>query len=80
MGIIYTMFIFNINLIMIEIILNEVDKRHASSGGHCGISPVELCRILGKKYSEIKEHLNQLHSENRIKVRMGINSLLLFKS
>lgn len=65
---------------MLEAILKEVDKKHVSSGGHCGISPIELTKNLEVDYAIIKEPLNELHAKGLIKVRNGINSLLLFKA
>lgn len=64
---------------MDQLILNEVDKRHDESGGHCGLSPVELCRLIGKDYSEVKGSLNRMNSEGKFKVRKGIHGYLLFK-
>lgn len=76
----YTVFIFSINLRMDELILREIEKRHNESGGHCGLMAVELCRNIGKDYSEVKGTLNRLNSEGKFKVRKGIHGYLLFKN
>lgn len=64
---------------MKERILSEVNKKHNSSGGKCGLTPIELCRILEVSYAEIKEYLNDMHFNKELRVRKGINSFLLFK-
>jgi predicted transcriptional regulator len=63
-----------------KLILSEIDKRDRASGGKCGISPIEICQNLGVSYSEIKETLNELNQQQKINVRRGINSFLIFKA
>jgi len=65
---------------MTKLILDEINKKHKSSGGKCGLTPIQLCNNIGLSYTEIKETLNDLHQNNKIKVRYGVNSFLLFKA
>ena len=65
---------------MLENILKEVEKKHVSSGGHCGLSTIQLTENMNVTYGDIKELLNKMHSDKLIRVRNGINSYLLFKA
>ncbi|RDY57569.1 hypothetical protein [Flagellimonas nanhaiensis] len=60
-------------------ILEIIDKKHKSSNGHCGVSPVALKFGIEAGYKSIAEQLNYLHENNMILVRNGINGYLLFK-
>jgi hypothetical protein len=61
-------------------ILDQVDLYHTKTGGKCGLTPVNLSFKIGRPYSELKTHLNELYSEKKINVRKGINHYLLFKA
>lgn len=64
---------------MKEKVLYEIEKKHKSSGGKCGsllISLIQSCEI---SYEELRDCLNSLYAENKIKVREGINGKLIFK-
>lgn len=62
-----------------EKILNIINDNHNKTGGYSGLKPVELKLKLNIEYRQIRDVLNWLYENNKIKVRKGINSHLLFK-
>lgn len=61
-----------------ESILKCVEQKSKSSGGNCGITAPELARELGVEFSQVRTPLNNLVKSNGIRVRHGINGLLIF--
>jgi len=55
-----------------------IKSKHDSSGGKCGIYIPEILNALKTDYQTLKPFLSELSVEKKIRVRKGINGLLLF--
>lgn len=58
-------------------ILNILNKKHADTGGHCGIYFPCLRSMVGCSESTLRAELNALFKENLIEVREGIHGKLI---
>lgn len=64
---------------IIDQIKNEIEHKHKSSNGKCGLYIVELCDKIELDYNTIRPHLESLYKEKFFTVKEGINGKLLFK-
>ena len=62
-----------------EIIMALVRQRHIESLGKCGTSIPDLATKAKLPFSEVKTELRELYKSNKVKVRKGINGVLIFK-
>jgi hypothetical protein len=55
-----------------------IKSNQNNNGNKCGTSLVEIYLDFSEDLNTIKKILNKLNSENKIKVRQGLNSKLIF--
>lgn len=58
-------------------VIELIQERTKQSGGHCGITPVEIAQSLQMSMDEVKKELNHLYRERKIQVRDGAQGKLL---
>ena len=58
-------------------IFKIVQNKHTITGGHCGVYLTSI--LIDLKYSkdQIEEVIENLHNENKIELRKGINGLMV---
>lgn len=61
-----------------EIIVKLIEENHKLTNGSCGMSMIQLKEKSGIDYDNLKQTLNILFQEKKIKVRHGINNKLIF--
>lgn len=61
-----------------ETILQILEVKHKSSGGRCGTYLPEIVRRTGLDLQEVKDQLNVLYKQKKIKIRPGAHGRLIF--
>lgn len=62
-----------------EKILKVVSDNHEKTAGHCGLGAVDIAIALDLEFADIRDALNNLYDNKKIRVREGINHHLIFK-
>jgi len=57
-------------------ILDAVKLHYSKT--NCGITLIQLSELLKIEISDLKKLLNELHKENKILIRSGINQKLIY--
>ncbi|MGH2666037.1 hypothetical protein [Flavobacterium sp.] len=57
-----------------------VSNYHEETNGSCGLAVNEIMRELSVEYKTLKPTLNEMFVGKKIKIRNGINGILIFKS
>lgn len=61
-------------------ILEIIHEKAKQSGNHCGLTTVQLAKQTGLSLPEIKEEINKLFRENKVRVHDGAQGKLIFKN
>lgn len=69
-------FLFKIS--PMEEVLNIINQNAAITGNLSGISLVQISNMVAIPMKEIREILNQIHAEKKIRIREGIHGKLVF--
>jgi len=59
-------------------LIKFLQDKHNATGGHNGTSLAVLKNVLNIDIIDLKKILNQLHKDEKIVVKKGINSKLVF--